>query len=481
MAAKANKPISVFGWGLGGVNLVKDPLMLDDNELLVAQNIEPYREQGVAGVRKRPGLQKVVPTGTVAPSPAAGGIVAAYTINTDPSENTSASTAGVEFLLGSGSALVSADGGTTFNTRTITGVGDDVLLPNSKYTIPSGSAYEFLPCFGGVRVPYGDRPGTAFIIGGHAAGQILVAKTIASATATAGAQNVTRGVTIFGSGSTDDTLVLNGVWHRPFGDTKNYAIVINTSGKCALYAPANDEIIPLPDFTGGGLATGSPGLVNGRLWIANSKYISSIDPLNESAWVNTDAASGISDAGVTQLLGLSEYGGFLYAGTKQTSSASVPYVIKATLATDGTCTVAKSIQGPTGTAPAYFFGPSLRAADGLPIYVFLLVGVNGTLAGTDAGAGDTTSTRCIVGFTAAAKWRVKSDVENAAAGYNGSTSRQVGPFTVVASSRSVYWMGSVTDTGVAYLVLGTDLAGAGTITLSRQVEASPATYPLYIN
>lgn len=478
-STKTPGPISVFGWGLGGVNLVKDPLMLDDNELLVAQNIEPYRDQGVAGVRKRPGLQAVVPTGSVTPSPSSGGIVATYTIDPDPSTNSDPRTGGVEVLLGSGAAFVSADGGTTFNSRTVTGLGDDTLLPNAKYTFPGGG-YEFVPCFGGVRVPYGDRPGTAFIIGGHAAGQILVTRTIAPATASAGAQTSTRGVTIFSAGSADDTFVLDGVWHRPFGDTKNYAIVINTSGACALYAPANDEVITLPSFTGSGLATGSPGLVNGRLWVANSKYISSIDPLTGSAWVDTDAASAISDAGVTQLTGLAEYNGILYAGTKQTSAGSVPYVLKAVLNADGTCTVTKSIQGPTGSAPAYFFGPSPRVADGRPIYATMQTGFNGTLAGTDAGAADSLSTRCIVGFTPAAKWRLKSDVQNAANGFHGSSSRNLGPYTVVASTQSVYWIGSVVDGGTQYLVLGVDLGGAGNITLNRQTNPTNLTYPLYI-
>lgn len=52
-------PIIVRGLGLGGVNLVKSPLEMDDNELVQAQNAEPYRERGVAGVRKRAALRPV--------------------------------------------------------------------------------------------------------------------------------------------------------------------------------------------------------------------------------------------------------------------------------------------------------------------------------------------------------------------------------------------------------------------------------------
>lgn len=56
---KLPEPISVFGLGLGGVNLVKSPVHLDDNEVIQAQNAEPYRERGQTGIRKRPALRPV--------------------------------------------------------------------------------------------------------------------------------------------------------------------------------------------------------------------------------------------------------------------------------------------------------------------------------------------------------------------------------------------------------------------------------------
>jgi hypothetical protein len=51
--------VSVWGLGLGGVNLVKSPLTLDDSELVQAQNAEPYRDRGVAGIRKRPAWRPI--------------------------------------------------------------------------------------------------------------------------------------------------------------------------------------------------------------------------------------------------------------------------------------------------------------------------------------------------------------------------------------------------------------------------------------
>lgn len=45
--------------GVAGVNLVKSPLELDDNEVVLAQNAEPYRDRGVAGVRKRPAWRQL--------------------------------------------------------------------------------------------------------------------------------------------------------------------------------------------------------------------------------------------------------------------------------------------------------------------------------------------------------------------------------------------------------------------------------------
>jgi hypothetical protein len=57
--AKSRKPIEVWGLGSGGVNLVKSPIHLDDNELIQAQNAEPYRDRGQSGVRKRPAWRPI--------------------------------------------------------------------------------------------------------------------------------------------------------------------------------------------------------------------------------------------------------------------------------------------------------------------------------------------------------------------------------------------------------------------------------------
>ncbi len=57
--AKEQKPISVFGLGTGGVQLTKSPLHMDDNEVIQAQNAEPYRDRGQTGIRKRPAFRPI--------------------------------------------------------------------------------------------------------------------------------------------------------------------------------------------------------------------------------------------------------------------------------------------------------------------------------------------------------------------------------------------------------------------------------------
>lgn len=478
MAAKSKggkkaAPISVFAFGLGGVNLVKDPLMLDDNELVLAQNAEPYKNEGISGVRKRPGLQAVVPTGSVTPSPAAAGIVASYTINTDDANNPNPNSVMAEFLFGGGVGLLSTNGGSSFSAVSgQAGLGSDSILPNVKYTFPAGSPYEFLPCFSGVRC------GSAFVFGGHTAGSVVANKTVAppAAGSTSGPTITTRGITIFpGDTNADDTFVLSGVWQKPFGAGALYATVITTGGQCALYAPATDDIIALPNFTSNALATGSIFL-NGRLWVANGTNISSIRPGVDSAW--TDNA--VTLTGVTQLLGLSAVNGVLYAGTKQTSSSAAVYIVKATPNSDGTAAVAVSLQVSVSTAPTYFFGPCEQSGGGLPIYSFLVNGSNGTLAGADAGAADSTTQRCIVSFTTAAKWRVSLDVQGNVSGFNGSNNRNVGAFTTRTTSQGYYWVGEVVDSGTEYMVLGL-AQGSAAFNLFRQPITAPTTYPLYIS
>ena len=75
--------VSVFGLGTGGVNLVKDPILLDDNEVTLAQNVEPFTTAGRTGLRKRPALIPVVPTGSVTPTGAGGAILGGFTVD-DP-------------------------------------------------------------------------------------------------------------------------------------------------------------------------------------------------------------------------------------------------------------------------------------------------------------------------------------------------------------------------------------------------------------
>ena len=64
---KKIEPLVVADLGIGGVNLVSDPLEMADNELVSAQNAEPYRDRGEAGVRKRPAYRpfNLVATDTI--------------------------------------------------------------------------------------------------------------------------------------------------------------------------------------------------------------------------------------------------------------------------------------------------------------------------------------------------------------------------------------------------------------------------------
>ena len=428
-------PLVIAQLGTGGVNLVKDPLEMADNELLLAQNAEPYREQGVAGVRKRPGLQKINANGAVAP------IIGSAPI--DNPQSPDPGTAPIIIPYGPTTGTGSTDGGTTFHPITLNLPA--ALLPNAKYTLGTGQ-YEFLPCFPICPI------GTTLILGGHAPGQILVLKQ--SNTSSTSPTSQLYGVTVFNSVTNDDTFVLSGLWHPPVGDPTNklYCVCITTGGQCALFNPFDNSVITLPNFTSNALATGSPGLVANYLWVANGTNISSIDPRTPTAWVD-NSASGVS---VAQLTGLAEYNGVLYAGSKTTGTNQL-VITKAVPNADGTATISTSLTITTSTGPNYTFGPYLRVADGYPLFATVSNDTNlGTLGGTDAGAADQLSTRQIIAYTLAQKWRgvpAQSglDLQNNANLFNASTNRTLGPITTVARTHSYVWIGWVVDTGVTYL------------------------------
>lgn len=112
--------IQVMGLGLGGVNLVKSPLELDDNELIQGQNAEIYTTRGVAGIRKRPALKR---TNTSALS----AVVGAVPVNLPPfGLSTSDSVVGfslatyVVYSYISSAWKVSYDGGTTWQASPVT-------------------------------------------------------------------------------------------------------------------------------------------------------------------------------------------------------------------------------------------------------------------------------------------------------------------------------------------------------------------------
>lgn len=390
--------VSVTNLGVGGVNLVKNPLEMADNEVLLAQNAEPYREQGVAGVRKRPGLQRV---SGAAISPIIG--IGPISQPTDPSTPT------LDIP-----PLSSPDGGTTWSPGS--GPGDGTLLPNVKYTL-SGSPYEFVTSYAACWC----QNSRVYVIGGHAPGQILVVSSTVNV----------KGITVFTSSTNDDTLVLPYPYYDAAG--KEWAVVVTvagTVGQILLYAPATGDTLVLPTLSSTPIATGAQGYGQDSqhwyLWVANGANISSIRPGVDTSW--TDNAVGA--AGET-MLGLLLYGAYLVAGTKQSGTGG-PRIIRC-LMSGNTVSVSGSVTWSTGGGPTYAFGPFTIFGQ---LYACVFGGNAATLSGTDAGAADIVDSRQILKATGALattpNWRANEaqgglDVQLDTNAFNGSSNRVMGP------------------------------------------------------
>jgi hypothetical protein len=123
MAAKKTPPIVVVELGTGGVQLVKSPLEMADNELASAQNAEPYRDRGEAGVRKRPAYR---PVNTIAVD-AIKGLVAVELGQGGAGNNLANAVSGADGLIvvarnavpGTKAWKSSIDGGATWSTTTV--------------------------------------------------------------------------------------------------------------------------------------------------------------------------------------------------------------------------------------------------------------------------------------------------------------------------------------------------------------------------
>lgn len=191
--------LAVMAWGAGGVNLVKDPLALDDSELILAQNAEPFTEQGRSGLRKRSGLGRVVPTGTVSPGALGGPLLGQFVVD-DPAGQ--ASIIPAENIIFS-NGQVSTDGGLTWNTYTPDS-GTLTATPNSLYDLAVGYDGFLTPCFPPIWFD------GVYVMGGANTGQVIGAQVASLLTPglTPGQLYVQQIGSFAGTGSANDTVVL---------------------------------------------------------------------------------------------------------------------------------------------------------------------------------------------------------------------------------------------------------------------------------
>lgn len=302
-----SKPIEVSEMGIGGVNLVKSPLHLNDNELVLAQNAEPYRDRGVAGIRKRVGLQKVVPTGTVAPSAASGavtGIVPIFGagIGAFRTPETSPGYVGVSATTGyywNGSVWVAFTSSTTAApTEAVPLLG---LLPNTKYS--GGFAYSAL--YPATRV------WNWYVFGGKESGQLLGFDGL----------KIVELARLSATGAQNDTLTLPHLWANDISiagssddeviEERRWVVCATTDGGIQLFDVLSGTVRKLP-APSANMATGCVGIGN-RLWVAAGLSVYTIRPDFDTAWTT---AYTCATANVTKLTGLAVTGAALYAGTE---------------------------------------------------------------------------------------------------------------------------------------------------------------------
>lgn len=349
MARVERKPIRVFGLGTGGVNLVKNPIVLDDNEVTLAQNAVPFQDGGVSGIRKRDGWQRVVPGGSVTPgSDAGGGILGGFTIDDplglpDPDGGT---------MVAPG-ATVPAAGGTVTTFTPEQGSYPD---PNIYYNVYAHHSLTKSPIY----PPVYDPLTGAFYYGGHESGQILGAQMqLATAGADPAVQLVIREVArVVGTGSTDDTFVCAGMYAGSL-------VIALEGGGVWLYFTGTGETRKLPDTPNSTRVVGAAE-VYGRLWVAAGLHLYSIAPDDETSW--TDAVT-VSDSSIAGLTGLAAYrpSNLLLAGSYTSGAADPVRVYAFTPAFDGTATAAAF---PTNDATGPFTGAASVAQSSSGGYIW---------------------------------------------------------------------------------------------------------------
>lgn len=287
--------VKVMGLGLGGVNLVKDPLALDDNEVTLAQNAVPFKDKGVAGIRKRDGWARVVPTGTVTPGSDAGGAILGGFVIDGPLGSAPPDGAGTGY--GNGYYYdPDTNTWTAFTPDQSSGPLPNVCMDYvDGYDITKSTVYP--------PIPYSVTG--SFIMGGHESGQIIEL-AIRRGPRNGGPINqfVAREIArISATGSVDDTYVLP-CWISFSGLDDGRLVVTTEAGGMWTVEPITGATTKLPDLPNTTRATGALFLGT-RLWVCSALKIYTIGMTADGGWDDAwQEAATVSDSGITQLLGM---------------------------------------------------------------------------------------------------------------------------------------------------------------------------------
>ena len=359
----ADSPIRVYGLGSKGVNLVKSPMEMDDDELTQAQNAEPYNDRGRFGLRKRLGLQRVVPTGDVVPSSAGGGILGTIVID-DPA-GWAPPVAGEQTVIVDG--YISTDGGTTWTAYT----PDDGAIgatPNTLYDLASGYDANTSPQFPPIWLD------GLYYMGGTESGQLIVAFVGNAALGQKPNQLYSKEVTRFsGTNVANDTVILPGLYREYALETFDLGtaswLVVQVMGgngvntRLHLHNPKLGVTYSLPEFGDTEVVTGSYS-VGGWLFVTKGLSLYGIDLNTRDGSETWQTLATVSDTGIAALTGLAALSSDPYtllAGTRTTGANPVRvYGFVLTPVTPGTtptatASTAASVNQSSG--PSYIYGP----------------------------------------------------------------------------------------------------------------------------
>lgn len=331
--------ITVTGLGQGGVNLVKGPIALDDNELLLAQNAVPFNQDGIAGIRKRDGWQRVVPTGTVTPGSDAGGaILGGFTVD-EPIGYASpdgADAFGNGYIFDSSTLTFTA-----FTPDQTSGPLPNVCMNySSGYDVTKSTVYP----------PVASPATGSFIMGGHESGQIIEIGASRATRSTVVNQPAAREIArITGTGSVDDTFVLP-CWA---GRLSLQSLVVALSdGGVWLIEPVSCTTTKLPAVPNATRVTGAVWNTD-RLWVCAGLKIYTLGLGDDGNWDTSwqDAAT-VSDSGIAQLVGMTNISAGTFMVGSYLSTGTLPnnvrlYVFSPT-STDGVTWTATQLAFPGG-------------------------------------------------------------------------------------------------------------------------------------